>query len=404
MNELDLMDALGDLPEAYVEEALETPQQRRGIWRTIGYVAAAACLVAAVGLVQGVWRQRIPTVPLPETVTETVVTTTDTTAPSTTEAPATSAPAPTDATEPTDETAPHQTDATVLTDETGLSTTAPLSARVPAETAASTSAQRSVETAPVTASPSPTERATVPSVTASPPATTVLPVTTAPTPTETGPVMTTMEVPEIIEDPTEVTDPITEATTVTESPVTFVTFTEATTVTESPVTFVTCVTEVATDDPTDDSTTNEQETTTTYPEILPGFRITDDVRGLNDQITYTTAVKPSPATFEHYTLPGAYRVRRTEKSRFLMQNEILPEKGTSTYKIMQYRREQFSVTVRKDAALYPADVGGYPAFYASDPEGGTLFWDDGQYTFQFASSTMTQTQLEAIASQFVPVS
>ncbi|MBR7037767.1 MAG: hypothetical protein IKI21_00745 [Oscillospiraceae bacterium] len=388
MNELDLMDAIGDLPEAYVEEALETPQQHRGIWRTIGYVAAAACLVVAVGLVQGVWRQRIPTVPLPETVTETVVTTTDTTAPFTTEAPATSAPAPTDATEPTDETAPHQTDATVQTDETPPSATAPLPVLVPAGTAASTSAQRSVETAPVTVSPSPTERATVPTVTASPPVTTVLPVTTAPTPTETGPVMTTMEVPEITEDITEVTDPITEATTVTEIPVTFVTF----------------VTDVATDDPTDDSTTNEQETTTTYPEILPGFRITDDVQGLNDQITYTTAVKPSPATFEHYTLPGAYRVRRTEKSRFLMQNEILPEKGTSTYKIMQYRREQFSVTVRKDAALYPADVGGYPAFYASYPGGGTLFWDDGQYTFQFASSTMTQTQLEAIASQFVPVS
>ena len=400
MNELDLMDALGDLPEAYVEEALETPQQRRGIWRAVGYVAAAACLVVAVGLVQGVWRQRIPTVPLPETVTETVVTTTVATAPSTTEAPATSAPAPTDATEPTDETAPHQTDATVQTDETPPSATAPLPVLVPAENAASTSAQRSVETEPetMTPSPSPTERTTVPIVTASPP------VTTAPTPTESGPVMTTMEVAEITEDLTEVTDPITEATTVTEAPVTFVTFTEATTVTESPVTFVTFVTEVATDDPTDVPTTNEQETTTTYPEILPGFRISDDVRGLNNQITYTTAVKPSPATFEHYTLPGAYRVRRTEKSRFLMQNEILPEKGTSTYKIMQYRREQFSVTVRKDAALYPADVGGYPAFYASYPGGGTLFWDDGQYTFQFASSTMTQAQLEAIASQFVPVS
>lgn len=167
MRPIDLMDALGDLPEDYIARELtyQPPKKNSIPFRAV--IAAAACLLLTAGLVRGVWmkRQPIDTVPPQETLptTETLPTepvTTDTTAVQTSES---GSEAETTASESASETAFSATAAWTETIET---VTLPVQS-IPALTqpASSTEATHPAATAVTTVQTDPTESPTESSIT-----------------------------------------------------------------------------------------------------------------------------------------------------------------------------------------------------------------------------------------------
>ncbi len=166
MRPLDLMEALGDIPEETVSELLTpSPRPKYRIKRHFtALIAAAACLVVTLGAVNGIWRRQQQIKVRPPREAQTTTTTLTTT------------------TADVPDIVPTSTSETIVTGQVS-STTPPSTTNAPQTTAPQTVSPVEVKP-PTVFLPTEAEPVTIPATTAAPITTTALPEPTEPEPTE----------------------------------------------------------------------------------------------------------------------------------------------------------------------------------------------------------------------------
>lgn len=166
MRPLDLMEALGDIPEETVSELLTpSPRPKFRIQRHFtALIAAAACFVVTLGAVNGIWRRQQGIETLPPQETQTTTTTSVTTTPAISDIIPTN---------------PAETSVA-----THIPSTTPPSTTNEPQTAAPRTAVPVEVKPPTVFLPTEAEPVTIPATTAAPVTTAVLPEVTTPEPTE----------------------------------------------------------------------------------------------------------------------------------------------------------------------------------------------------------------------------
>ncbi len=346
MRPLDLMEALGDIPEETVSELLTQPPSRpkyRMRRHMTAVLAAAACLVVTLGAVNGIWRrqQGIETLPPQETQTTTTTSVTTTTAIS-----------------DIIPTSPAETAAATHIP----STTPPSTTNAPQTAAPQTAAPVEVKP-PTVFVPTEPEPVTIPATTAAPVTTTALPEPTTPEPTAYSG-----------DDAVTTTDPL-------ESPGEEITGTETT-----------ATTPVLTEDE--------------LYRILEGFEVIKFAEPEEDY--YELNIRPTlesdnPTSFRkvRYALPpesGGTVTNRSFEQVNGAQVQVLyidhPVLGKFTVNL--YLRPDFSVTVPHER-IAPVSIPhtGAAFYYTSWRDGtGWYVWDDGSFILTSTSAGVFDLRLQ----------
>ena len=345
MRPLDLMEALGDIPEETVSELLTpSPRPKFRIQRDFtALIAAAACLVVTLGAVNGIWRrqQGIETLPPQETQTTTTTSVTTTSAIS--------------AIVPT-------TTAETIPTTNITSTASPSTTNAPQTTDPQTAAPVEVKP-PTVFLPTEAEPATIPATTAAPVTTTALPEPTTPEPTTYSG-----------DDAVTTTDP-------TESPGEEITGTETT-----------ATTPVLTEDE--------------LYRILEGFEVIKFAEPAEDY--YELNIRPvlqsdDPTSFlmVRYALTpesGGTVTNRSFEQVNGAQVQVLyidhPVLGKFTVNL--YLRPDFSVTVPHER-IAPVSIPhtGAAFYYTSWRDGtGWYVWDDGSFILTSTSAGVFDLRLQ----------
>jgi hypothetical protein len=348
---MDLLEALGELPEEYIVRELdyEPPRKHTAFLVSKPFLAGAstaACLLLIVGLGVGVWsrQQKIQTRPPQETQTTTVTQTetrTETTAQVTTES---------QTTRKQTETSRKATGTTIVQPEVIVSSTA------------------SVLTTIMTVATS-IERTTTVAAIQTPLTETV---------TLTIPVMTTVPTVSIYEWHYGTIPPR---------------GTKYSTANETTQTMITISTEL-----TEPITTMTSETTSPS-ERLPGFQISEPDSNNIVKINYQNPLSPSPTDFLIYTFSSEV-FQITSQSMPMADYQFLryyytieSNDGTGFY-IMQEERDSFSIEAYADSEITYSPVNGHPGlFYIADGY-SFLWWDDGSYKFLIRLKHQSDTEKE----------
>ena len=358
MKPMDLLEALGELPEEYIVRELdyEPPRKRTAFLVSKPFLAGAstaACLLLIVGLGVGVWsrQQKIETRPPQETQTTTVSETetrTETIAQVATESQVTEK-----------KTAP----TTKITNSVATLPEVIVSYTTVVQTSAMTTQEHTALSTKMQTSAATTDAPTPTVVTAVSIATTYeWHYGTIPTrnPEQSAVIVTTQV-------------PMTAAATTIETEATFPFTTEVT-------------------DPS---------------ERLPGFDIADPNPDNNQvEIKFQSSVFPSPEEHLSYKLDlDRYNIKRKENYIEDKSNNIyyyIYEGNQKKYVICLEIRTEFSFSCFASNTLMPADVNSNPGVWVVSSDQCTLYWDDGYYTLSIRGNLDEQEELLEIARNFHP--
>ena len=363
MKPMDLMEALGDLPEEDIAELLayEAPPKRTAFLISKPFLAGvsiAACLLVTVGLGLGVWarQQRLESRPPQEPPTFTQTQTT-TSVPSETIFSTKQTDTANSQTETISDT--KQTDTAYSRTQTIVSTnqTTPESQT---GTAAQTTAITVQTTAETTGSPAeePSQETAV----------------IVPEPEQTLAV--------ILPDPPPVTDP-------EEPPVT----SEAVTTAGMPSTSTATTMTLPTD-----------PTRVDY-EILPGFSVTESADAGYLEVTWLSGLPPTPAEVvvyhpasERFVLEFAGKIGSNPAYWY----DILDTETGLRVRIQMEPRRIFSHVLNAGGVLTLQPVGDHPGFLYQNGQQYALFWDNGCYQCSIYASDAEQALLLPVAEAMCP--
>ena len=362
MKRMDLLEALGEIPEEYIVRELnyvKPPKQKVFLISKpfLAGVSTAACLLLIVGLGVGVWsrQQKIETRPPQETPTTTV---------SETET-------------RTETTAQVMTESQTTEKQTEESTKKP-------ETTANL-IQTSNHVQPSTSDDAHLTTGSMPQTTVTIPTQTIAAVgSTGPPTPDTLPPHTTLPQTSLTARIPDHGVPVAECTseTVTQPP-------------DSPAT-------IHSESQVESTTNSPYE-----PDFSKDFHVSEPDANNWISVTYQKPLKPSPEEFRHYTLPAEqYTVEFvSEQETFYKRHrgyDILSADGTKHYSIAQDERDEFQFNCRQDDELRYLTVGSYPAVLVQNATRSILRWDDGQYAFSITGDPEEWEILLEIAQSLTP--
>ena len=338
----DLMDAFCGLPEDFIARELEyEPPHKRTAFLVskpfLAGVSTAACLLLIVGAYVGVWsrQQRIEPLPPLETQTTTVMQTetrTETTAQVTTES----------------QTTVKQTEESTKKSET--------------TTISALNSDRSQQ---------PTSAAALLTTVSMPQTTVTIPTQTIAAVGNTEPLTSDTLTPHTVLSQTSLTARI---------PYHGILVAERTseTVTQTPIT---TVTQLQTE------TSVIVTETTTLPDRLPGFRISDPNSENIVEISYQGELTLSPDVFKLYTSSSStFQVieQSVKAADVRFQRYYYTIKSTDKQRefgVIQEERASFSIETYAECDVVYTPIHEYPGLFYVENNVCTLFWDDGNYTF-----------------------